>query len=362
MRRQLSLPIALAGGLLACDDALVQPAVPDHDAQRAALVAGESWEVFTVATSQDGYAYAAGINDSGVIVGYIDEGNVRAYRYSAGSMTTYLSPEGYISAQEINKSGQIVGSIRVTGTLRAYVRQADGSLDLLPYGGPAGSHNIGVAINDAGEVAGNSTGEDVPTLGLRWSVAIGGWIVSNLGIILNKPVQFVHDINNAGWIVGAVADNTFWHGARAFVHTPGGGGSLQLIGTLGGQSIAWSVNSSGKVVGSSELVTGAPRAFSWTSFGGMKNEGAIAHRGAPTAISDKGRFVAHERVNGRWRVFTVYNGVRTTLPLLPNARSSYLSDVNSCGAIVGYMAMNDGSTRAVRWRRVVGKPLFPVCD
>jgi probable HAF family extracellular repeat protein len=127
MRRTLSLPIALAGGLLACGDALVQPAVPDHDAQRAALVAGESWEVFSVATSQDGYAYAAGINDSGVIVGYIDEGNVRAYRYSAGSMTTYLSPEGYISAQEINKSGQIVGSIRVTGTLRAYVRQADGS-------------------------------------------------------------------------------------------------------------------------------------------------------------------------------------------------------------------------------------------
>ena len=94
----------------------------------------------------------------------------------------------------------------------------------------------------------------------------------------------------------------------------------------------------------------------------MKNEGPLAHAAAPVAISDKGRIVAQTVINGNWRVFTVYKGVQTVLPLLPNARSSYLRDVNSCGAMVGYIAMNDGSTRAVRWRRVIGTPSFPICD
>jgi uncharacterized membrane protein len=197
-------------------------------------------------------------------------------------------------------------------------------------------------------------------VGLRWSVAIGGWKLSLLGLLLDKPAQFVHDINNSGWIVGSVAEDIGGAGSAAFVHKPGMG--LQLIGTLGGRSTAWSINNSGKVLGSSELPGGEPRAFSWTSFGGIKNEAAVSLWGSQVAISDKGRIAAYDRINGHDRAFTVYKGVRTVLPLLPNARSSYVRDVNACGAIVGRMRMDDGSFHAVRWRRVVGNPAFAICD
>lgn len=362
MIRRACLPFVLAATTVACDDRVTPTAGDSADAAEL-LVPAETWQVMVVAAGT-GHATATGINDAGVIVGDIIDGGVtRGFRYSAGTMTTWpATADSWISANDVNDLGQIVGSTLIEDTVRAYVRHANGTVALLPYWGPSDSWNIGWAINDVGEVAGLNVriglpGTDGDHVGIRWSVAIGGWKLSLLGTLLNKPAQWVHDINDSGWIVGTVGDSA-WDGITAFLHKPGG--PIQFIGTLGGMSTAWSINNHGRVVGTSELADGTLHAFSWTSFGGIRDEGPVSS--SWIVISDRGRIAGSDRVNGFNRAFTVYKGGRAVLPLIPNGRSSYARAINTCGVIVGQIVMNDGTTRAVRWRRVTGSPPSPVCD
>jgi uncharacterized membrane protein len=72
-----------------------------------------------------------------VIIGVFNNGFDRAFRYSAGTITTYpATAQSWMTANGINKWGQVVGSTLVNDTVRAYVRQANGAVVLLPYYGP----------------------------------------------------------------------------------------------------------------------------------------------------------------------------------------------------------------------------------
>lgn len=199
-----------------------------------------------------------------------------------------------------------------------------------------------MAINDGGEVAGMTDGG----VGVRWRVAIGGWQASYMGILLNKRFLQVEDINNSGWIVGFAGETPNGQGAEAFVQRPGQ--AIQLIGTWGGRSIARSINNSGRVFGASEVPGSVPHHYSWTSFGGMKDEGVSNDLRNTGAISDKGRIAGRRNINGALRAFTVYKGVYNAFPLLPNGRWSGVHGINTCGVMVGYIQMNDGGYRAVR--------------
>ena len=355
MRSTQSLPIALVAGLLGCAD-LTRPTEAGDAPPHAALVPGAYWQVLSISSSDNG-ARATAINDAGAIVGHRvdDQGVSRAFRHAAGSMTIFpTAPGTEMSAFGINEGGQIAGATLVNGTMRGYVRHANGVVALLPHFGQAGTNNFAFAINDLGEVAGHTDSYR----GLRWSVAFGGWTVSPMPIVLSRPVMHVQEINNAGWIVGGVSDQ--YGRSEAFVQQPGG--PVQLIGSLGNRSTGWSINNSGKVLGASNVIGGDPRYFSWTSFGGIKNEagtGGWADRGA---ISDKGRIAGVDNINGRERAFTVYQGIYDVLPLLPNGRHSRAYAVNSCGTIVGTVHTSDGFIHAVRWRRVVGNPPVGICD
>jgi probable HAF family extracellular repeat protein len=355
MRRNPCFSILLACGLIACDDSVLQPPDTSPETTSAALVPGEYWQVLTVAQS-DELAVAKGINDSGVIVGTIvRDGYSRAFRYSPGTITTYpASSANWMNAEDINESGQIVGSTLVNDTVRAYVRLADGTVQLLPHYGSSGTENYGIAINDVGEVAGQ-TGD---RRGVRWGLAIGGWKAFSLGIPLQKPLLAVKDINNSGWIVGTASAVDVLD-FEAFLYRPGHG--LQFLGTLGGGvSSADAVNKNGRVLGGSQDANGDARYFIWTSFGGMVDQGPWSDVvDTYAALSDKGRIVG--TVNGG-RTFTVYKGIYHLLPLPAGGEYSQVLDVNSCGVIVGHVAMNDGTSRAVRWRRVVGKNQLPICD
>jgi len=350
------LPIALAIGALACADDGLQPTEPESMPASAALVPGETWEVLSISASESG-AWAMDINDAGTIVGYRinDQGVHHTFRHHAGVMTIFAGGPGTrMSANAINEAGQIAGSTLVNGTYEAYVRQADGDVDLLPHFGDSETANLAFAINDVGEVAGMTS----DYRGLRWSVAIGGWLVHPLGIVLNRPVMHVHDINNAGWIVGGVSDQ--YGRSEAFVQRPGG--PIEQIGSLGNKSTAWSINNFGKVLGGSNVIGGEPRYFTWTSFGGMQAESGTGSWTDRGVISDKGRIAGVDMINGRERAFTVYQGIHNVLPLVPNGRHSRAYGVNSCGTIVGTVKTSDGTIHAVRWRRVVGKQASAICD
>ena len=214
-----------------------------------------------------------------------------------------------MSAEGINESGQETGSVMLNGAYSAYVRHANGTVVVLPQYGPAGTSNFGYAINDVGEVAGRTDGYR----GLRWSPAIGGWTVSSLGILLSLPRLEVRDINNSGWIVG-----TAWSlssAFSAFVQIPG-----QAIRTdrftrrtrrperrMVGEQLR---QSAGRLhCGGSKS-----RLFSWTSFGGMKDEAAVRHFADRSAISDKGRIAGIQIIDVRSRAFTVYQGIYNMLP------------------------------------------------
>ena len=75
-----------------------------------------------------------------------------------------------MSADGINANGQVTGSVLLGGVFSAYVRQSNGTVVVLPQYGPIGTHNFGYAINDLGDVA----GETLAHRGLRWSPAFGG--------------------------------------------------------------------------------------------------------------------------------------------------------------------------------------------
>jgi probable HAF family extracellular repeat protein len=353
MRPETSLPIVLVTLVIACDTPVTQPTDTTSPSSSIAAAVRQYWEVLAIAPPG---AVASAINDSGVIVGTINEGFARPFRYSPGVITTYpATADSWMSASDINESGQVVGSTLVNGTVRAYVRHANGTVVLLPHSGPPGTTNYGYAINDLGEVAGMTNTNFV----IFWRVAIGGWQVVAMGIMIDRPLVNIQDINNSGTIVGSARE------------APGGdlaaftwkGGSYQFLGTLGGnESSAKAINNSGKIIGTSDLASGEPRFFTWTSFGGMRDEAPTTDVGFWAAISDKGRIAGSSPINGFQRAFTMYKGVHTVLPLPPSGLESYVFDINSCGVIVGRMRMNDGSFRAVRWRRVVGSPPFPVCD
>ena len=352
MRRTSALPVALAAAFLACSDPMGQPE-QETTAGAAAVVPGERWEVLAIASGNFNAA-ARDINDAGVIVGTISNGFSRAFRWSAGAITTYpATEETWMKATGINSNGLIVGSTLRNDTVRGYVRLADGTVVLLPYYGQNGAENYAVDINDAGEIAGYTS----DYRGFRWSVSIGGWTVKPMPTLLNKPVITVYDINNAGWIVGSAKPALGSAESEAFVQRPGG--SVQLLGSFGGPSKANVINNSGTVFGGSDLANGVSRAFTWTSFGGMKDAGSLAHWSTYVAFSDKGRIVG--TLPGP-RTFTTYKGSYAVLPLPPNGVYSHVYAVNTCGVIVGRVRMNNDSWLAVRWRRVVGNPPVPICD
>jgi probable HAF family extracellular repeat protein len=354
-RRRAAAAITLPMGFLACSDAVVEPS---ETLPRPALVPGEYWEVTTLLTSDSG-AWARDVNDAGTVVGTYNNaaGASRAFRHQGGVLTQYPPAPGTdMTANSINASGQATGGVAVNGVWSGYVRQANGTVAVLPHHGPAGTHNFAYVINDGGLVAGTTENFQ----GVRWSPAIGGWGSSSIGVLLPYPVTRVHGINNSGWIVGSVSDNVTY---RAFVQMPGQ--AIQTITGLGGNSgnsAAFSVNNSGRILGGSTTVGGDPRYFSWTSFGGSTNEAAIAHWAARGVISDRGRIAGVDTINGRQRAFTVYQGIHNVLPFVPNGWSAMVGGINSCGAIVGTVRTNAGGYHAVRWRRVVGNPPFAICD
>jgi probable HAF family extracellular repeat protein len=354
MRCQVRFAIVFVGVVVACRDATRPPV----DTPRAALVPGEYWEVTNLVTSST-IAWAGDINDAGVIVGYYEDplGVPHAFRWQSGLLTTYpTAPGTAMTASGINASGQIVGSVRMNGVYSAYVRNTNGSVFVLPHVGPADEDNSGFAINDLGVVGGGTES----WRGVRWSPTIGGWTASPIGVLLTLPHLHVRDINNSGWIVGSASEANFG-ASSAFVQRPGH--AIELITSIdGGRGIALSINNSGKVLGGTVTASGEPRYFSWTSFGGAKNETGAAYWNGDGVISDKGRIAGIDTVDFRQRAITLYEGIHTVLPLGVDGRRAFATGINSCGVIVGMVSTNAGLYRAVRWRRVAGTPPLGICD
>jgi probable HAF family extracellular repeat protein len=220
----------------------------------------------------------------------------------AGANVTGLSFEGVA----INDAGQVAGTQNPTqnpelGPSRAMLyTPGAGVQDLGTLGG---TMSVAYALNELGQVVGYSTTETGARHAFRWTPGVG---MQDLGTVDGGTASIARGINDRGEVVGQnVLPRTDAREPQthAFLWTPAGG--MQDLGALGGgltSSIAFDVNNAGQVVGrsySADQIVSPPtdpeffsRAFLWSPGQGMQDLGALSGGHAVAyAINDAGQVV-----------------------------------------------------------------------
>jgi probable HAF family extracellular repeat protein len=171
----------------------------------------------------------------------------------------------YSGGSGVNDAGQVTGSGNFQGGLDTHAFRYDGTPgsdgvmhDLGTLGGADASAE---AINDSGQVTGGSSFIPGDTLGshaFRYDGTPGsGGVMRNLGTLGGSSSRG-YGINNAGQVTGnsLLGTSTANDPTHAFLYTgtPGAGGVMHDLGTLGGmQSQGIAINNAGQVVGWSEI-------------------------------------------------------------------------------------------------------------
>ncbi len=210
---------------------------------------------------------AVGMNNAGQVVGltedYSDPSNpvFRAFSWTlAGGIVELPTLGGSSIAHAVNDAGQIVGQSAVPGEGSHAVMWTPAG-DIIDLGG---NNSYATAVNATGQVI----GESPYGRGFFWTESDGMIDIGSFGGGFTLAIA----LNDSGQVVGqSVTMNGEWH---AFSWTQSGG--MVDLGTFGGfYSEALSVNGSGQVVGSSSLPLDEDRhAFIWTQETGMVDLGA----------------------------------------------------------------------------------------
>lgn len=259
-------------------------------------------------------------------------------------------PPGYVSARAlaVNNLGQVVGMATDSSFALHRVIWDGGTFIELPNFDPA-STAVPEAINDSREVVGT---ELVTRKGIYYGVywnAIGQ--VSALQPIAGGPQYLVngHGINNLGQMVGSsqeASPNLRSHAVR----WPNGLSAPEDLGFMGsGQySVAYGINDLGEVVGVADNGS-TTHAFLWRN-GTYTDLGSLAGSGgASIAYMINNSTVIAGSSNGGYLSFIWQSGVMTQLPFPPGIASSSVFDINNLGDIVGASA-TFFQEHAILWR------------
>ncbi len=251
---------------------------------------------------------------------------------TAGYIVTDLGPYGSGSGLRpngINNAGQFTGGSSPSN--HAFISTNGVVTDLGTLGG---ANSAGVAINNSGQVAGNSATAQGATHGFLYS----NGTMTDIGTLGGRSGSQVNGINSTGQIVG-----TSYSGVdqRAFVYS---GGVMTDLGTLGGAtSHALGINNAGTIIGFSDTtVTYVIHGFEYSG-GVMTDLGGFR----PTAINNAGDIAGTSSINGNTMTEAVIyssTGVFTDLGTLDNSRSLLsVNAINDMGQVVGSSSTAGGS-------------------
>jgi probable HAF family extracellular repeat protein len=282
------------------------------------------------------YSHAYSINNQGQVVGAYATPYYDAFFWDSDNGMTLIAPFGYVSAggYDINNSGQVVG---VSGG--AFIWSINSGKKYL-------SNMYGASgINDTGQVVGVGPAE---CCGHHHAYLWDNGTYKDLGALYDGYNSIAYSINNSGLVVGESekysSTNAIYH---AFIWDSTNG--MQDLYTLPGDdfSRAYDINDSGQVVG--ESLSPNTHAFIWEQGIGMYD---IGHLGGGNAsargINNLGQVVGTS--DGHAFIWDNVNGMRDLNDFLP-ANSGWTlvgaEDINDQGQIVGYGFINGGNhTRA----------------
>ncbi len=188
--------------------------------------------------------------NSGMVAGYseISSGTdfgPHAFLYSNGTINDLGTLGGIRSvALAVNDAGQAAGDSDLPGGANHAFRYSGGVMrDLGTLGGDNSHAN---AINNAGVVVGNASLAENAT----WHAYMTGELdaLIDLGTLPGGTFSAAAAINDAGLIAGTSNGTGFEDGAHAFLYQQG---VMSDIGTLGGLATVEGINNLGQVVGQS---------------------------------------------------------------------------------------------------------------
>jgi len=301
------------------------------------------YEVIDLGTLGGNESYAYSINDVGQIVGsarFNTGGDVHATLFDSTRVGNNidLDPLGgwWSTANSINNVGQIVGRAKNNqGSLRAFLFDSTGDGNNIDLGTLGGFESSAMSINNAGQIVGYAQAWPSHPDWYRPATlfdATGAGNNIDLGTLEPYLSSVAHSINDAGQIVGFA-----WQ-ATLFDST----GTSNNISLGGYESVAWSINNVGQIVGREDGratlfdSTGAENNIDLGTLGGEDSEA--------NAINDAGQIVGHAQdSNGQWYA-TLFDAtgsgnninLNTLINPLSNWTLTTATDINRYGWIVGW--------------------------
>ena len=313
-------------------------------------------------------AWAAAINSRGQVAGYTRtlNGYEEAFVYTTGALTALGDlGAGMSQANAINDNGDVVGMSYPQPQIWQAFYYTKGSLSAI---GPQLMSSDAIAINNAGQIAGNLNLIDSrygSAQSNAFQSAKGGAPVL-LGCISENPCDNGHAsvayaMNQRGQITGGASGAGYFH---AFRWTSGTMTDLGAFDSRG-YSIGYAINIKGDVTGYSNKYPGS-HAFLYTS-GTLKDLGTLGGSdSAGLALNSSSEVVGYSRITDNNvalpnHAFLYSNGITYDLNNLIDPKSNLKSSVTLIAAtgitdsgyiIAGGYNSTNGSYRAYLLKKI----------
>lgn len=239
------------------------------------------------------WTVVTGLNDAGQVAGFSYFPNGSTYRGFVWSTRSGMRALGALNgfgtstAVAINNLGQVAGNSTSATNIHAYRwSSAEGMADIGTFTNSGSSFTNATAINNVGLVVGWGDAADLNGHAFAWTPRAG---LIDLGT-LGGPTSFAAGVDANGQVVGSSMIPSRRN--RAFIWTRGGG--MRDLGTAGGvESFGNAISQNGQVIGGIDFADGSRRGFSWTRASGMTGIGTLGgKRGtAVNALNNKGQVI-----------------------------------------------------------------------